>query len=109
MNQAVFNFILSLIPLIGFIITTYVVPIFKLKFTDAQMKYVEYWVVKTVRAAEAMFVEGSSGEAKREYVIHFIQDKFNKDGKELITEEQIRILLEAAWEEYIKDRQNKNK
>ena len=38
MNDAVFNFILALIPLIGFIIVTYVVPIFKEKFTDAQTK-----------------------------------------------------------------------
>ena len=107
MNQAVFNFILALIPLIGFIIVTYIVPIFKERFTDAQIKNIEYWVVKAVRAAEAMFVEGASGDAKREYVTHFIQDKFNKNGKELITDEQIRILLEAAWEEYIKDRQEK--
>ena len=107
MNQAVFNFILALIPLIGFIIVTYIVPIFKERFTDAQIKNIEYWVVKAVRAAEAMFVEGASGDAKREYVIHFIQGKFNKNGKELITDEQIRILLEAAWEEYIKDRQEK--
>ena len=107
MNQAVFNFILALIPLIGFIIVTYIVPIFKERFTDAQIKNIEYWVVKAVRAAEAMFVEGASGDAKREYVIHFIQDKLNKNGKELITDEQIRILLEAAWEEYIKDRQEK--
>ena len=78
------------------------------EFTDAQIKNIEYWVVKAVRAAEAMFVEGASGDAKREYVTHFIQDKFNKNGKELITDEQIRILLEAAWEEYIKDRQKKN-
>ena len=108
MNDAVFNFILALIPLIGFIIVTYVVPIFKQQFSDAQIKNIEYWVIKAVRAAEAMFIEGASGDAKREYVIHFIQDKFNKNGKELITEEQIRILLEAAWEEYIKDRQKKN-
>ena len=107
MNQSIFNLILALIPVIGFIITAYVVPIFKEKFTDAQIKNIEYWVIKAVRAAEALFVEGASGEAKREYVIHFIEDKFNKDGKELITEEQIRILLEAAWEEYIKDRQQK--
>jgi len=104
MNDAVFNFILALIPLIGFIIVTYVVPIFKEKFTDAQTKNIEYWVVKAVRAAEAMFVERASGDAKREYVIHFIQDKFNKNGKELITDEQIRILLEAAWDEYIKNK-----
>lgn len=107
MNQSIFNLILALIPVIGFIITAYVVPIFKEKFTDAQIKNIEYWVIKAVRAAEALFVEGASGDAKREYVIHFIEDKFNKDGKELITEEQIRILLEAAWEEYIKDRQKK--
>ena len=107
MNQSIFNLILALIPVIGFIITAYVVPIFKEKFTDVQIKNIEYWVVKAVRAAEALFIEGASGEAKREYVIHFIEDKFNKNGKELITEEQIRILLEAAWEEYIKDRQKK--
>ena len=107
MNQIVFNFILSLIPLIGFIITTYIVPIFKEKFTEAQMKNIEYWIVKTVRAAEALFVEEGSGKAKREFVINFIKNKFNKGEKELITDEQIRILLEAAWEEYIKNGKHK--
>ena len=107
MNQIVFNFILSLIPLIGFIITTYVVPIFKEKFTEAQMKNIEYWIVKTVRAAEALYVEEGSGKVKREFVINFIKNKFNKGEKELITDEQIRILLEAAWEEYIKGKQHK--
>lgn len=104
MNQSIFNLILALIPAIGFIVTSYLIPIFKEKFTDVQTKNIEYWVVKAVRAAEAMFVERASGDAKREYVIHFIQDKFNKDGKELITDEQIRILLEAAWDEYIKNK-----
>lgn len=106
MEQVVFNCILALIPLIGFIITKYIIPIFKEKFTEAQMKNIEYWVVKSVRAAEALFIEQASGEAKRDYVMHFIEDHFqyDKNGRELITNEQIRILLEAAWEEFIKNK-----
>ena len=48
-----------------------------------------------MQAAEILFDAPKSGEAKRAYVIRFISQMFNSK-KETITEEQIRILLEAA-------------
>lgn len=101
MNENIFRLILLAIPLAGCVITIYVIPIFKEKLTEVQMANIEYWVKRAVLAAEALFLEAGSGADKREYVIQFINNKFNKDHI-VITEEQIRILLEAVWEEYIK-------
>ena len=49
-----------------------------------------------MEAAEVLFDLPESGEEKREYVVNFIDNMFNSR-KEVITRDQIRILLEAAW------------
>lgn len=61
---------------------------------------------KAVEAAEVLFDAPKSGEEKREYVIKFIDKMFNSK-KEVITEEQIRILLEAAWKQMQDNTQTK--
>ena len=56
------------------------------------------WVTKAVQATEVLFDAPKSGKKKREYVINFIDNMFNSK-KEIITKDQIRILLEAAWKQ----------
>ena len=64
----------------------------------AQLDEISQWVTKTVQAAEVLFNTPKSGDEKRGYVIDMIDQMFNSK-KEVITKEQIRILLEAAWKE----------
>lgn len=101
MDAILFDFIIALIPIIGAIITRYIVPFIKTRIAAAELEVAMNWVNKAVLAAEVLFKAPGSGELKREYVINFINEKINKN-KVVITEEQIRVLLEAAWAETIK-------
>ena len=98
MDDRLFQVILACIPVFGAIITYFIVPYLKSKITATQMEEITKMVVKAVAAAEVLFDTPKSGEEKREYVINFIDKMFNSR-KEVITKEQIRVLLEAAWKE----------
>lgn len=95
MNETIFNIILLCIPVLGAVISGLVLPLIKSKISATQLNTISKWVEKAVQAAEILFDAPKSGEAKRAYVIRFISQMFNSK-KETITEEQIRILLEAA-------------
>lgn len=96
MNEQLFNIISLLIPVIGAIITGFLIPYLKTKLSSARTDEIARWTTKAVEAAEVLFDVPGSGEEKRDYVIHFIDKMFNSR-KEVITRDQIRILLEAAW------------
>ena len=110
MSDNMFKFIMTLVPVFGAIITYFVIPYIKSKvsqtYTKTQMEEIIKWVTKAVEAAEVLFDVPKSGEEKREYVIKFIDKMFNSK-KEVITEEQIRILLEAAWKQMQDNTQTK--
>lgn len=95
MDDRLFQIILLLIPVLGAIITGYVVPLIKTNISANQLDEIIKWIGKAVAAAEVLFDIPKSGEQKREYVIDFIDKMFNSK-KEVITKDQIRILLEAA-------------
>ena len=95
MNETIFNIILLCIPVLGAVISGLVLPLIKSEISAAQLNTISKWVEKAVQAAEILFDAPECGEAKRAYVIRFISQMFNSK-KETITEEQIRILLEAA-------------
>ena len=96
MDDRLFEIILLCISILGVIITRYLVPYLKSQIGLDTASEIEYWVEKAVQAAEVLFDMPQSGDKKREYVISFILNKFNAK-KEVITEEQVRILLEASW------------
>lgn len=98
MNDNLFKVIYLLIPVFCAIITGYIIPLIKTKITVTQMEEVSNWVTKAVNAAEVLFDAPKSGTEKREYVISFIDKMFNGK-KEVITTDQIRILLESAWKQ----------
>ena len=91
MSDNMFKFIMTLVPVFGAIITYFVIPYIKSKVSQTQMEEIIKWVTKAVEAAEVLFDVPKSGEEKREYVIKFIDKMFNSK-KEVITEEQIRIV-----------------
>lgn len=96
MNEQLFNLVLLSIPVISAVITGIFIPYVKTKISVTRTEEIEKWIVKAVQAAEILFDSPRSGEEKREYVITFIDKMFNSQ-KEMITRQQIRILLEAAW------------
>lgn len=98
MSDNLFKIVMLLIPVFCAIITGFIIPYIKTKITTAQMDEIIKWVGKAVQAAEVLFDTPKSGEEKREYVINFIDNMFNSK-KEIITKDQIRILLESSWKE----------
>lgn len=98
MNENLLNIILLCIPVLGAVITSFVIPFLKANIDAKRLEEIMKWISKAVRAAEVLFDVPQSGEKKREYVIDFIDKTFNSK-KEMITKKQIRILLEAAWKE----------
>lgn len=98
MNDQLFNIVILLMPVIGAAITGFVIPYLKAKISATQMDEIIKWTAKAVSAAEVLFDAPKSGGEKREYVINFIDGMFNSK-KEVITRDQIRVLLEAAWKQ----------
>ena len=95
MDENLFEIILGVIALLGAILTGIVIPYIKEKIGNEKLAKYEYWVNYAVKAAEMIFVEQGMGEAKKEYVVNFLDSMFNKN-KVVITPEQIEVLIEAA-------------
>lgn len=95
MNERIFELVLTIIPVLGTIITVFIVPYIKEKIGNEKLAKYEYWVEMAVRAAEMLFNESGLGAEKKEYVVNFLTDMFNKN-KINITKEQMEILIEAA-------------
>lgn len=98
MDERLLNIIALCFPVIGGIITGFIIPYIKAKVSSQHLDEIIKWVAKAVRAAEILFDAPKSGEEKRDFVIRFIDRTFNTK-KTVITEDQIRILLEAACQE----------
>lgn len=95
MNENLFDLILLLIPVLGAIITGFVVPFIREKIGAERLAKYEYWASQAVKAAEMLWRESGSGADKKQYVIEFLNEMFNKK-KVVITEQQIEILVESA-------------
>ena len=95
MNDKLFDVVLMCIPILGAVITGFLIPYIKAKISATRMAQIAEWTDKVVRAAEVLFDSPKCGGQKREYVINFIDKMFNCK-KQVITKDQIRILLEAA-------------
>ena len=98
MDEKIFQIILASIPVFGAIITGFIIPFIKEKIGAEKLAKYEYWTSMAVKCAEMMFKELGMGEAKKEYVVNFLNEMFNKN-KVVITSKQIEILVEAAVKE----------
>lgn len=98
MDEKIFQIILASIPVFGAIITGFIIPFIKEKIGAEKLAKYEYWTSMAVKCAEMIFKEQGMGEAKKEYVVSFLNEMFNKN-KVVITSEQIEILVEAAVKE----------
>lgn len=104
MNEALFQIVLLLIPVFGAIITLFIVPLIQAKIDAATLNKIVEWTGYAVKCAEMIYNESGQGKLKKEYVINFITNMFNKD-KVVITYEQMEILIEAAVQELNKNKQ----
>jgi LL-H family phage holin len=95
MDENLFKILLGVISILLTVLTGIIVPYIKEKIGNEKLAKYEYWVDFAVRAAEMIFAEQGMGETKKEYVVAFLNEMFNKN-RTVITEEQLNILVEAA-------------
>ena len=95
MDDRLFQIILAIIPVLGTILTVYIIPLIKEKIGNENLAKYEYWVNIAVKAAELIWTETGHGTDKKQYVIDFMNKMFNSK-KTVITEEQLNVLIEAA-------------
>ena len=95
MNEKLFQVILAVIPIVGTILTVYIIPYIKEKIGNEKLAKYEEWATLAVQCAEMIFVGQGMGESKKEYVIKFLNEMFNKN-KVVITEEQLNVLIESC-------------
>ena len=95
MNETLFNIIIAMIPVIGMVVTGFIIPLIVSKLGAQKLATIIKWVGYAVKAAEGIYSASGQGEIKKEYVINFIDGLFNKK-KVVITKKQIEVLLEAT-------------
>ena len=98
MNSNLFNIVLTFIPVIGAVITYFIVPLIKSSISEKQLAQYKEWAKLAVKTAELLWTESGHGEDKKAYVVSFLNDMFNKN-KVVITDQQLEILIEAAVKE----------
>ena len=104
MNEVLFQIVLCLIPILGIVITTFVIPFIKAKVDAETLNKIIKWTGYAVKCAEMIYKESGQGKLKKEYVINFITNMFNKE-EVVITYEQMEILIEAAVQELNQNKQ----
>lgn len=95
MNETIFKIIIMFIPILGTILTSFVIPYIKEKIGNEKLTKYKEWAMNAVQCAEMIFTEKGMGEEKKAYVVNFLNEMFNKN-KIVITTEQIEVLIESC-------------
>lgn len=98
MDSRLFEIILALIPVLGAVITYFIVPYIRTNIDAAKLAQYKEWASLAVKTAEMLWRETGHGEDKKAYVVNFLTDMFNSR-KIVITEEQMNVLIESAVKE----------
>lgn len=94
MNINVDLIVKIIIPILGAILTYFLIPLVKSNTTEKQREDVYFWVKMAVQSAEMIFAEKGQGKLKKEYVLEFL----NNRGVD-ITAYELDVLIEAAVKE----------
>ena len=98
MNENLFNVIISLIPVLGTIITSFLIPCIRVHINTARLSQYKEWAMLAVKAADMLWKETGHGSDKKAYAVEFLNNLFNTK-KTTITEEQLNVLIESAVKE----------
>ena len=80
------------IPILGFIVTTYLIPYLKANTTEKQREDIIFWVKIAVKAAEQIYhYKAGAGADKKAHVLQFLNEKGIT-----ISEDELDALIEAA-------------
>lgn len=97
MSNEVFNVVLASIPLVVALIGL-AVPVVNKAIKQYNLENLVFWVKQAVNYAEMMYHEKGSGAEKKRYCVQFISRLVNSK-RQIITDEQISVLIESAVKE----------
>lgn len=98
MNENLFKVLMALIPVLGVIVTGFVVPYIKTKISLVKLDEISRWIKVAVQAADMLYVGNKMGKDKKKYVLELILDFLNNRNIK-ISEEQLDALIESAVNE----------
>ncbi len=98
MDEKLFQVVLTVIPVLGTIVTYFIVPFIKSNIDLTKLSQYKEWAALAVKTAEMLWKETGHGEDKKAYVVKSLNNMFNAK-KTVITEEQCNILIEGALQE----------
>lgn len=93
-TNLILEIVLTLITIMGAILTSLIIPYIKTKTTVAQRDNATFWVDMAMKAAEQIFDIPKSGAEKKAFVIEFLQAKGIA-----LTDEELDVLIESAIKE----------
>lgn len=91
MNEPLLTIVLSIISLLGVVITSVVVPYVKSKLSNEQMTSLQTWIEIAIYAAEQLYKDKSQGKTKKEYVYEYVKEHFPN-----LTYKDFEVLLEGT-------------
>lgn len=94
MNDNLFKLIIALIPLLGTLITGFLIPWIKIQIGNEKLATYTEWAEKAVRCAQQIYTP-EQWQEKKEYCMDFMTDLCNG----ALTRNQIDVLIEAAVKE----------
>lgn len=89
--------VLSIITIIGALVSAYVVPYLKIRVTDQQIKQLNYYVSIAVRCAEQIYTP-EQWKIKKAYVMDYVTDMAEIIGIKL-SQDQIDTIVEGVVNE----------
>lgn len=95
MNEITFNILKIVVAVATVLISAYVIPLLKVKVTDAKYQRLLEIVEIAVRAAEQTIKGSGHGAIKKDEVINYVTNWMLSHGID-ITDEQLDQLIEAA-------------
>ena len=98
MNEILLKVVILMFFVLVTILTKVLVPFIKERIGNEKLTKYEEWAMLAVQCAEMIFCEQGMGESKKDYVVNFLNEMFNKN-KEVITPEQLNILVESCVKE----------
>lgn len=106
MNDRIFDLVLALIPVIGAVMTYFVVPYLKAAVRNAKLGQYHEWTRLAVKCVEIVWREAGYDGDKGDYVAGFLNRIFSSK-KGMLSEEQIQVLIEAAVQELQRETDNR--
>lgn len=94
-NELFLQIISAILTILVALITTFVIPWFKARFTKEQMDAFNYYLDLAVRCANQIYTPEQWAE-KKTYVTHYLTDVVNDKFALSLTEQDIDVLIEGT-------------